>query len=202
MIIIGTGGHARVVAEVAKLLDYEIKGFIDLNYSGKEELILGFPVLGGLEQLKYLPSCISFFAAIGENAERKQVFDDMVDKGYLPIMLVHPTAIIGEGVKLGKGSLICAGSIITTNAQIGDNSIINTGAIIDHETEVGTNSHIGPGSKIAGRVKIGDLAFIGTGVSVMNNIQIGDSVTVGAGSIIIRDVPPNSKVVGVPGRIL
>ena len=202
LIIIGTGGHARVVAEVAKFSDYEIKGFLDLNYSGEEELILGSPVLGGLEQLKYLPSNITFFAAVGENDERKQVFDDMVDKGYLPITLVHPTAVIGQGVTIGQGTIVCAGTIISTNAQIGYNSIINTGVIIDHESVIGRDSHVAPGCKIAGRVKIGAGSFVGVGANVIDKINIGEKVTVGAGSVIIRDVPPYSKIVGVPGKIL
>ena len=202
MIIIGTGGHARVVAEIAKLSHLEIKGFIDLDYSGEDELILGSPVLGGLDQFKNFSQGISFFAAIGDNAQRKQVFAQMISQDFMPISLIHPTAIIGEGVELGAGTLVCAGSIISTNAQIGLNSIINTGVIIDHETTIGSNSHIAPGSRIAGRVKIGAESFVGIGSNVINNINIGSNVIVGAGSVIIRDIPSNSKVVGIPGRIL
>lgn len=202
MIIIGTGGHARVVAEIANLSHLEIKGFIDLDYSGEDELILGFPVLGGLEQIKHLPSDISFFTAIGENAQRKQAFDSMVNKGYSPINLVHPTAVVGEGVNIGPGTIICAGAIISTNAQIGGNSIINTGVIIDHETILGRDSHVAPGCNIAGRVTIGAGSFLGVGANVIDKINIGERVTVGAGSVIIRDVPPNSTVVGVPGKVL
>ena len=202
LIIIGTGGHARVVAEIAKLSHLEIKGFIDLDYSGEDELILGLPVLGGLEQIKHLPSDISFFTAIGENALRKQVFEQMISEDFMPISLIHPTAIIGEGVEVGIGTLICAGSIISTNARIGENSIINTGVIIDHEATIGSNSHIAPGSRIAGRVKIGAGSFVGVGANVIDKINIGEGVTVGAGSVIIRDVPPDSTIVGVPGKVL
>ena len=202
MIIIGTGGHARVVAEIAKLSHYEIKGFIDLDYSGEDELIFGSPVLGGLEHIKHLPSDISFFAAIGENAQRKQIFKQMIGEDFMPISLIHPTAIIGEGVEVGVGTLICAGSIISTNARIGENSIINTGVIIDHEATIGSNSHIAPGSHIAGRVKIGAGSFVGVGANVIDKINIGEGTTVGAGSVVIRDIPSNSKVVGIPGRIL
>ena len=186
LIIIGTGGHARVVAEVAKRSNVEVKGFIDLHYSGQDEMILGFPVLGGLDQLKHLSSGISFFTAIGENAQRKQVFEQMVSEDFMPISLIHPNAIIGEGVEVGAGTLICAGSIVSTNARIGDNSIINTGVIIDHETIIGNNSHIAPGSCIAGRVKIGAGSFVGVGANVIDKLKIGEGVTVGAGSVIIR----------------
>lgn len=202
LIIIGTGGHARVVAEIAKLSHLEIKGFIDLDYSGEDELILGSPVLGGQEQIKHLSSDLSFFTAIGENTQRKQVFEQMIGEDFMPISLIHPTVIIGEGVEVGAGTLICAGSIISTNARIGANSIINTGVIIDHETAIGSNSHIAPGCSIAGRVKIGAGSFLGLGANVINNINIGERVTVGAGSVVIRDIPSNSKVVGIPGRIL
>jgi len=202
LIIIGTGGHARVVAEIAKLSHLEIKGFIDLDYSGEDELILGSPVLGGLEQIKHPSSDLSFFAAIGENAQRKQIFEQMISEDFMAISLIHPTAIIGEGVEVGVGTLICAGSIICTNARIGENTIINTGVIIDHEAKIGSNSHIAPGSRVAGRVTIGPGSFLGVGANVIDKINIGERVTVGAGSVIIRDIPSNSKVVGNPGRIL
>lgn len=191
-----------MVAEIAKLSHYEIKGFIDLDYSGEDELILGSPVLGGLDQLKNFSQGISFFAAIGENAQRKQVFEQMISEDFMPISLIHPTAIIGEGVEVGVGTLICAGSIISTNARIGENSIINTGVIIDHEATIGRNSHIAPGSSIAGRVNIGAGSFVGVGANVIDKINIGEGTTVGAGSVVIRDIPSNSKVVGIPGRIL
>ena len=76
MIIIGTGGHARGVAEVAKLLKFEVRGFLDLDYSGRKEEILGFPVLGGIDRLELIPRSSSFFVAVGDNGPRKKLFQE------------------------------------------------------------------------------------------------------------------------------
>lgn len=202
LVVIGTGGHSRVVAETAQLLNYHIAGFIDLNFSGIKETILGIPVLGGLETLMSLPSDFKYFVAVGDNSIRKQVFDDMVRKGNSPVTLIHPSAIISAEVKVGLGTIICAGCIINTKAQICENTIINTGSIIDHETVIESDSHIAPGCKIAGRTKIGKQSFVGIGATIIDQIELGESVIVGAGSVIISDVPANSKIVGVPGKIL
>ena len=202
MIIIGTGGHARVVAEVAKLLKFEVRGFLDLDYSGRKEEILGFPVLGGIDRLELIPRSSSFFVAVGDNGPRKKLFQEMISRDFKPVTLIHPSVIISEEAVIGKGTFIGAGSIINTNAQIGDNSIINTGVIIDHETTIGRDSHIAPGCRIAGRVKIGEGTFVGIGASLIDKIKLGDGVIVGAGTVIIEDVPSFSKIVGVPGRVL
>lgn len=202
MIIIGTGGHARVVAELAKILNHEIQGFLDLDYSGRSEEILGVPVLGGMDLLEAFPKKVNFFVAVGENSSRKKTYNELIAREFNPVTLIHPTVILSEGAKIDKGVFIGAGAVINIDAEIGENSIVNTGVIIDHETTIGRDSHVAPGCRIAGRVKIGEGTFIGIGASLIDKIKIGDGVIVGAGTVIIEDVPSFSKIVGVPGRVL
>ncbi|NOQ75661.1 MAG: hypothetical protein GQ574_26880 [Crocinitomix sp.] len=198
LIVIGTGGHARPVVDIAQLLNLHLVGCIDLNYKGNFEDILGAPVVGGLDQLSnYAAEDTDVFVAIGNNLERKKNSTDLQNKGYKLITLIHPTVIFPKHIKIGKGSLVCAGVILNSDLEVGKGCIINTGAIIDHETVIGDYSHIAPGVKIAGRAKIGELAFIGIGSVIIDKIKIGDNAIIGAGSVILDDVVENTTVVGL-----
>ncbi|MFT5824149.1 MAG: UDP-N-acetylbacillosamine N-acetyltransferase [Crocinitomix sp.] len=203
LIIIGTGGHARPVVDIAQSLPaFQSSQLdvacIDTNYSGKDEDILGIPVIGGMDKLNtYSNTDTSIFVAVGDNLERKQIVTEVQALGYEISTLIHPTAIISAHSKIGNGSLVCAGAILNPGVEIGEGCIINTGAIIDHETIIGDFAHIAPGVKIAGRAKIGELAFIGIGSVIIDKIKIGAYATVGAASVILDHVSENATVVGL-----
>jgi len=200
-IIIGAGGHARVIADAILTLGYTLQGFVDLEYTGQKEEILGLPVLGGLEFLDQSnPSDIALAIAIGENTKRSYYYDFFMKKGFFFPSLLHPEAIISDFSHIGGGVFINAGAVVNAEVRISNNCIINTGSIIDHEVVIGENCHICPGAKIAGRVIIGNNSFIGTGANIIDYIKIGHDVVIGAGSVIVKDAQSESTYVGVPGR--
>lgn len=201
LIIIGTGGHARPVVEIAQIMqssEMELVGCIDINYLGQEEHILGAPVIGGMDKLsEYSADNTDIFVAIGDNAARKNSITKLRTLGYGIFTLTHPTAILPENMNIGDGSLVCAGAIINPGVIIGEGCIINTGAIIDHETIIDGYAHIAPGVKIAGRVNIGESAFIGIGSVIIDKVKVGNQAKIGAGSVILDDVASNETVVGL-----
>ena len=203
LLIIGSGGHARIVSEVALLSKYHVKGIIDLEFKKeKKETINFIPVIGNLEKLNtFEKSKIDLFLAIGDCKNRKKYYNILKKKGYNFINLFHPTSIISKTASIGNGVLINSGSIINSNATIKDNVIINTGSIIEHEVIISNHCHCGPGSIVSGRVTIEDTVFIGAGAKIINNIKISSNSVIGAGSVIIDNVPKNSVVVGIPGKI-
>jgi sugar O-acyltransferase (sialic acid O-acetyltransferase NeuD family) len=201
LIIIGAGGQARVVIDVASELNIKIVGIIDVNFQDKAERILGFQVLGDFAALnQYPPHQVDIAIALGDSHLRSEYYEKVIRHGYRVITMIHPTAIVSRNAKIGNGVFINAGVIINAGAVIQDNSIINTGVIIEHETVVGKHCHIAPGVKLAGRVKIGDNTFVGIGSTIIDKIMIGDNVVIGAGSVILRDVDSKSTVVGIPGK--
>jgi sugar O-acyltransferase (sialic acid O-acetyltransferase NeuD family) len=201
LIIIGSGGHARVVIDTAEQSGFNILGIIDINYKNNDEKIIGYEVIGNFTALsKFLPNKTSVIIALGDSQLRSKFFYDCLKQGYNLPSIIHPTAIISKHVKIGKSVFINAGVIINSEVDIGDNSIINTGAIIDHECNIGKHCHIGPGVKVAGRVHIGEHTFVGLGSTIIDKITIGDNVMIGAGSVIIRDIESDSTVVGIPGK--
>lgn len=210
IIIVGSGGHCRVVIDAIKSFGskYHIIGIADINYSDTSDKtpIFDIPIIGNTDSIFYRSDVFKIAIAIGDNETRKRYYNefaekykDFHDKDIL-MPIVHKSAIVSNYAYIGDGTFINAGAIINAGCIIGTNAIINTGAIIDHECRIGDNSHICPGVKIGGRVKIGENCFIGIGSSIIHNINIGDNVTTGGGSVVIRDIPDNTKVVGVPAK--
>lgn len=202
LLVIGTGGHARPVVDIAQLMGFNVLGCIDINFSGNSENILGVPVIGGMEELaKHNPNEISAFIAIGDNKQRAAIRAKLHQLKFKLTTLIHPSVIKANDLIIGSGSLICAGAILNPKVEIGECCILNTGVIIDHETKIDNCTHIAPGVKIAGRAKIGQSVFVGIGSVIIDKIVVGNNAVIGAGSIILDHVTENTTVVGLHKKL-
>ncbi|MDQ0304612.1 acetyltransferase [Ancylobacter polymorphus] len=202
LLILGCGGHGRVVADTAVEAGYKKVAFLDDN-PPREERRLAFPVLGALSLLPGLagewPCAI---AALGDGARRLALFEQLRQSRFSTPTLIHPSAIISRGATIGEGVFVAAGAIINSGARIAEAAIINTGARIDHDCDIGTATHIAPGATLSGRVTVGAGSWIGTGASVRQNIRIGDGVTIGVGAAVVSDLLEAGTYAGVPARRL
>lgn len=204
-IIIGAGGHSRVVYDILKH-DHNINvvAFVDNTPRGSEESIMGVPVTGDHDVVPELvdeQNVGGFIVAVGDNEIRQQHFETFRDMGLEPVSAIHPNAHVSETVSIGPGSVIAAGVSISTNAEIGDNAIVNTGSIVEHESTLGAHTHVGPGSTIAGRVTVAEGTFVGMGCSIKEYTDIGENATIGAGSVVLDDVEADATVAGAPAEV-
>ncbi|MDP4182529.1 MAG: acetyltransferase [Bacillota bacterium] len=209
IILVGAGGHAKVVIHIIKKYygSLNIVGIIDKDPAKEGKFVEGVPVLGSDEKLAelYISGVRKAFIAVGLYNDleiRKKLYDTLVDLGYELINLEHDSCIIENDRNMGNGNIIMANAVLNTGSKIGSNCILNTGSIVEHDTILGDNVHIAPGAIICGGVQIGDNCFLGAGSTVVQGVKIGNNVIVGAGSVVIKDVPPYTKVVGVPARII
>ncbi|MCL2365833.1 MAG: acetyltransferase [Oscillospiraceae bacterium] len=194
-IIMGAGGHGAVVADMLYQRGFAVKGFLDDGVD-VGVAVLGAQVLGKIKDCTNYPECM-FIIAIGNNATRKKIAETYhLEYG----SAIHPSVIIGDGVKVGRGSVLMAGAIINPRSTIGLHSIINTGAIVEHDNKIGDFVHVSPRSVLGGDVYVGYGTHIGIGACVKNGISICDDVIVGAGAVIVKDIVESGIYAGVPAK--
>ena len=202
LLIYGAGGLGKeILSWVRRLEEFEPVGFMDDGIR-KDTVIKGLKVLGGLEVLNSFGTPVNLVLALGDPSS-KSILIKMIDAGrvYYPV-LKHPSVILQEEatIKIGEGSIITAGCILTTDIRLGSHVLINLNTTIGHDVEVGSCSSIMTGVNIAGGVRIGEGVLVGSGSNILNQLNIGDFSKVGMGSVVIRDVEVDTTVVGVPAR--
>lgn len=206
IILIGAGGHARVLISSLNALQREIIGILSPDTTLIGQSIAGIRILGNDDKVRdYVPDSVELVNGLGSVAlleKRKDIYIKFTKDGYKFANVIHPTATVMDNVQLGEGAQIMAGAIVQTGCQIGDNAIINTGAVVDHDCIVGAHVHIAPGAVISGGVEIGAMTHIGTGATIIQGIKIGNGAIIGAGTVVIKDIPHGKKVVGNPAKEL
>jgi sugar O-acyltransferase (sialic acid O-acetyltransferase NeuD family) len=201
--IYGSGGHAKVVIDAARQQGKSVQSAFDDDAKQAGKTFLGCLILGGRDELQEHSARLgqhTGIVAIGDNGVRASVAHWLEEAGFKLVTIIHPHTSISEGVEVGRGTVIMAGSVINADALLGRNVIVNTSATIDHDCVIGDHVHIAPGSHICGDVNVGSNVLIGAGSIVCPGVTIGDGVIVGAGSTVIQDVPANMTVAGSPCR--
>lgn len=192
LLIIGAGGHGKVVADTALASGYVDISFLDDAWPEKVKNGT-WDVLG-----KPATSDNPMFCAVGNNAAREKIFLDF--HFHQAPILKHPSAITSLSSKIDHGTLLVAGVIVNADARIGKGVILNTACSIDHDCHVDDFAHISPGVRLAGNVRVGRRTWVGIGAVVREGIHIGDDVIIGAGSVVVSDIENGARVYGVPAR--
>ncbi|MCX6353205.1 MAG: acetyltransferase [Bacteroidetes bacterium] len=204
--VFGAGGLGREILVLLMQINHaemqwDILGFYDDNKIG--ETIHGFPVIGGMKELNNTSEPISIVVAVGNPQSKEKIIsaikNPLVD---FPI-LIHPSVELlpFQQIKIGEGSVITAGNILTTDIKIGKHILLNLDCTIGHDVVIGDYSAIMPGVNISGLVEIGKSAYIGTGASIKHDVKIGDNVTIGAGAVVIESIENEMTVMGNPARL-
>lgn len=205
VIILGAGGHSKVLIEALLVSSAVITGIVDPNQILVGANILGVPVLGGDDIVvdEFAPSQIQLvngLGSVGLPIIRQQLYNKFKGLGYYFATVVHPSAVVASDVVLGEGAQVMAGAVIQPGCSIGINSIINTRASVDHDCIIGDHVHISPGVTLSGGVAVGACSHIGTGATVIQGISISNGCLVAAGAVVTKDISDGAKVRGVPAR--
>jgi sugar O-acyltransferase (sialic acid O-acetyltransferase NeuD family) len=200
ILIVGAGGHAKVVADILLSQGLNVVGFLDDDPSTWGGTRLGLPVVGSIASYaEYAPE--GLVMGVGSNLARKQIVKRLGAEAHgLWRGAIHSRATLANSVRLGVGVVVAAGAVVNPDSVLGDHVIINTGAIVDHDCTIGAYAHIAPGVRLAGGVCVGEGALIGVGASVIPLRAIGGWATVGAGAVVVDDVPDGAIAKGVPAR--
>ncbi|MCG0278945.1 MAG: acetyltransferase [Thermanaeromonas sp.] len=201
LVIVGAGGHGKVVADVALIAGYEIVGFIDDH--AKEAPLPGQKILGNLDVISALFSDnphYKLILAIGDNATRKHIAYSLAKNDITYAIVSHPSSAISPFAVVKPGTVIMPGVVINAGAYIGKHVILNTACSVDHDCYIGDFVHISPGAHLAGNVTVGEGTHIGVGVSVIPGCKIGEWAIIGAGAVVVEDIPSRVVAVGVPAK--
>lgn len=204
VIVIGAGGHAKMVAATLIRQRRQLIGLVDTDISLHGSLLMGIPVKGSDDWvLSYSPASVDLALGIGSvhrPLSRMVVWSAFTDKGYVFSSVMDPSAIVGAEVVLGKGVQILPRAVVNPGTVLGDNVLINTGAIVEHDCQLGDHCHVAPGATVLGGVVMGQASHVGAGAVVLQGLRVGDGVVIGAGAVVVHDVPDKAVVVGVPAH--
>lgn len=197
VMLIGAGGHAKVIADIIIASGDVVLGFYD-DYVPKGTEIHGARVLGTLSDLSDAERDIEYILAIGDNTLRKKFAERFP---YLPFYTaIHPSAQLGTNVKIGTGSCVMPFAVIQSDSVVGEHCILNTHSVLEHDGQLESFVHLAPGSILCGTVQIGENCMIGAGAIVKNNIKIVSDCTIGAGAVVVENLLTEGAYVGVPAR--
>lgn len=203
VVLIGAGGGSRDLLDILEACGREVVGYIvDPQFAPRETMVNGRPVLGGFDWLEQHADCVQVICGVGASEQRFRLIQRALALGATFCSVVHPTAILTSRVEIGEGSSIAAGCVLTNNIRIGKHVQINVACTISHDTVVEDFVTLSPGVHVAGNVILRTGCFLGIGANVIEKRTVGAWSIVGAGSTITKDVPPNTTVVGVPGRVI
>ncbi len=204
VIIIGAGGHARVLADALRESGFTLIGFTDAAQSEHGRRIDNVVVIGGDEILgrysREQTVLVNGVGSVGAPDTRRAVQERLTSAGWRFISVVHPRATVSRAAHIEEGAQIMAGAVIQAGARIGGATIVNTAASVDHDCEIGAYCHIAPGAVLSGGVRLGEGCHIGAGAVIIQGLHIGAASMIGAGAVVVDSHPPGSRLLGVPAR--
>ena len=208
LIIIGGGGHTRVLIGMLKTVARPITGILTRDASLLEEMVHEVPVLGLEDSYALDAAHTHLINGVGNKATRsssglvlrEQLFSRYKARGFSFAQVISEHAVIQPDVMLGEGVQVMPGAVVQPGAMVGENSIINTCASIDHDVVIYPHAHIAPGAVLCGDVVVGERTHVGAGAVVIQGIRIGSDVIIGAGAVITRNVPDGAVILPSPSE--
>lgn len=209
LVIFGAGGHAREVAQLVADINraepgrWNLLGFLaDPGIAARHGKPLPAPWLGGLDWLAAEHAPVQVVVAVGDPAGRRSVVERAARlcPGLRFATLVHPGAWLADGVELGEGSVVLAGSLINVDVRIGNHASINLGCSISHDCQLGDYVSLGPGVRLAGGVCLESGVEAGTGAICRPGVRVGAAALIGAGAVLVGNPPAGVTALGVPAR--
>lgn len=202
IIVIGAGGHAKVVIDALQCAGETVLGVTISNDDEALRHVLDVPVLGKDVVIEeHDAKQIRLANGVGGKG-REQVFKNMKRRGYQFCQVIHPSAVIAKSSRFGEGVQVMAGAVIQPMVTVGDNSLINSGASVDHDCIISDHVHIAPGCALCGEVRVGDRCHIGAGSTVIEGLTIEPDVFVAAGATVCEHMPSGVCIGGTPARPL
>ena len=207
VVLVGAGGHARVVLDAARCQGLDVVAALDERAELHGTEFDGVPIVGDESALdglraRGIGAVILGVGSVDASPTRIALYERISARGFALPAVRHPAAMIAASAEIGDASVVFAGAVVNPHARVGRNVIVNTSAVIEHDCVIADHVHVSPGALLAGGVRIGRGSHVGIGAVVIQGIRIGSGVMVAAGAVVLRDLPDGARVAGVPARSL
>ena len=196
IIVIGGGGHAKVVIDCIEAAGNTVMGVLDDSLP-VGSTVLSVPVLGKIADYTDFRDN-PFIIAIGSNAVRRKFAESLPVRWHTA---VHPRAVVSPYARIGEGCAVMPGAVINAGAEVGAHSILNTCSVVEHDGLLGRYVHVSPSAALGGTVTIGDGTHVGIGATVKNNISICGGCIIGAGAVVVKNITECGTYVGIPAHL-
>lgn len=200
LLLVGAGGLARETAAAALEAGHEVVGYLDEDPSRAGSDLAGRPVLGGLDALTRYDDAWLVLCP-GRGTARAALAARLLARGVTAsrfATVVHPAAAVAAGCRIGAGSIVLAGVVMTASVQVGTHVVVMPNVTLPHDVVAGDFATICSGVQLGGSVQVGSTAYVGMGACVREDLRIGAGALVGMGSVLLRDVPDGETWVGAP----
>lgn len=202
LLVVGAGGMGREAADVARATGHRVviadHGPCDADLRRLRRLEI--PFVGSPAVWLAAHPTSPWLLGIGRPAARRRVDAELSPLGGPPTVVVHPAATVGSDVRLGPGTIVCAGARISTNVETGRHAHVGSNAAVGHDSVLGAWTSVNPGALVSGSVRLGDEALVGAGAVVLQGLDLAPGCTIGAAACVVRDVTEAVVVKGVPAR--
>jgi len=204
LLLLGAGGLAREVLAAAGLLtdDWCVLGMVDDDPARHGKEVDGVPVLGSTELVDEYPDAalLACVASSRRPTGRQQLVERLNQPPWRWATLVHPAASVAPGTWIGEGSVLLAGTVVTTPQRVGAHVLAMPQVLLTHDDDVDDFVTLAGRVALAGGVSVGSAAYLGSGALVREGLRIGQGAVIGMGSVVLSDVPAGQTWAGVPAH--
>jgi sugar O-acyltransferase (sialic acid O-acetyltransferase NeuD family) len=200
LVILGAGGHARAVADVAAAAGWTLAGFTDRGGADRARHVVGDDA--AVASLVAIRAVDAGAVGVGNSAlaRRAVLFEHLRNIGVATPALIHPRAVVSGTAHIGDASVVFGGVVVGAGVEVGINTVLYSGTVVEHGSRIGDHAYLSPGAILSGGVTVEPGAFIGAGAVVLPGVTIGKAAVVAAGAVVTSDVLPGTTVLGVPAR--
>ena len=206
--IFGAGGLGREVLVLTRQINearptWDLLGFFD-DQAPASATIHGLPYLGNTAALRAWPEPVQVVIAVGNGRSRAAIARQLTAPHLSFATLVHPAVACQpyQHLRIGAGSIIGQGCILTTDITLGRHVLLNLGCTVGHDAVLEDFCSLMPHANVGGAAHLETGVYLGTNATVIHRVRVGARTIVGAGAVAVRDLPADCTAVGVPARVI